>query len=574
MVSSTKNSNEEFRRHAPAPLSPRPLNLPTPREATLANGLQVVVVEDHRLPLVSLRLGFHEGSVNDPSGRPGLTAFMTGLLTEGTKTRKSRQIADESAMIGATISAGANSDYLTVAASALSEYTSNIFELLADVTLNPSFPEEELALAKENTKQALIQQRAQPSFLASEQTARVLFGEHPYSVVSPTPESIDATSREELLQFHLRSFLPNRAVLIAVGDVEFEQVRSEAEKLFGNWQAGESIGSSFPDPPVATERHAYVVDRPGSEQSNIVIANHAIKRTDPDFFPMLLLHTVLGANASSRLFMNLREEKGYTYGAYSSLDARTYGGTFRATSEVRTSVTGPALDEFFYELERIRNEDVTDKELADAKAYLTGVFPIRLETQEGLTDQLVQMKMLGLPNDYLHTYRQNVDAVSIADIRRVANKHITPAAAAIVIVGDSSKIAEEVSRFAENVEVFDSSGRRKSDKSADSDSGSGANLTGSWSLQLQLPTGQTVPATLRVEHGENGLTGAVQSQFGDADLSNIVVDGQNLQAAVSLAIMGRKMDGDVGFFVEGDHVKGSINVPGLPQIHFEGSRGE
>jgi hypothetical protein len=289
---------------------------------------------------------------------------------------------------------------------------------------------------------------------------------------------------------------------------------------------------------------------------------------------MLLLHTVLGANASSRLFMNLREEKGYTYGAYSSLDARTYGGTFRASSEVRTSVTGPALDEFFYELERIRNEDVTEKELADAKAYLTGVFPIRLETQEGLTDQLVQMKMLGLPNDYLHTYRQNIDAVTVADIRRVANKHVTPASAAIVIVGDSSKIAEEVRRFAEEVEVFDSAGHRKPDKSPDSDSGSATEFSGSWSLQLQLPTGQTVPATLDVEQGESGLSGTVRSQFGDADLSNIVVDGQNLQATVSLALMGRKMDGDVGFFVAGDHVKGSINIPGLPQIHFEGSRAE
>src|SRR5678810_85421 len=197
-------------------------------------------------------------------------------------------------------------------------------------------------------------------------------------------------------------------------------------------QRGEEIVANFPAPPSRTKRSAYLVDRHGSAQSNIVIANSGIIRTSPDYFPMMVMHTVFGATASSRLFMNLREDKGYTYGAYTNLDARRTAGSFRATAEVRTPVTGASLKEFFYELDRIRNEPVSAKEIADAKSYLTGVFPIRLETQEGLTDQLVQIKMLNLPNDYLERYRDRVQAVTVEEIQRVAQKYVKPDEAAVI----------------------------------------------------------------------------------------------------------------------------------------------
>ncbi len=184
--------------------------------------------------------------------------------------------------------------------------------------------------------------------------------------------------------------------------------------------------------------------RPGSAQSNIVIANLAIKRTHPDYFPALLMHTILGANASSRLFMNLREEKGYTYGAYSNLDARRDAGSFRATAEVRTPVTGDSLKEFFYEFERIRGEDVSEKELHDAKSHLTGIFPIRLEGLDGLIDQLVQIKMFGLPENYLDIYRSQIQAVTIAEVQAVAKKCVRPDEAAIVIVGDAAQLLEQI----------------------------------------------------------------------------------------------------------------------------------
>ncbi|HYV24180.1 MAG TPA: pitrilysin family protein, partial [Pyrinomonadaceae bacterium] len=349
----------------------------------------------------------------------------------------------------------------TIGASSLAVYVDEILELIADVTLQPSFPQNEIDLARENTKQMLIQQRAQPTFLASERMAKVMFGSHPYSVVSPTAEMLDALTRDDLLSYRRRTFIPNNAVLIVMGDFDQEPLVARIENLFAGWQPGMTTKADYPAPPQRSHRTLYMIDRPGSAQSNIVIANEGITRQDPDYFPMLLMHTILGANASSRLFMNLREHKGYTYGAYSNLDARRLAGSFRATAEVRTPVTGDSLHEFFYELERIRDEQVSDEEITNAKSYLTGVFPIRIETQEGLLDQMVNMKMFDLPADYLRRYREHVNDVSIEDIQRVAQRNVTPDRAAIVIVGDAAAVLDQAKSYAEEIEIYDTEGNRK-----------------------------------------------------------------------------------------------------------------
>ena len=452
---------ETFRREMPAPLAPRPLNLPEPIETKLDNGLNIVLIEDKRLPLSSFRLAFRSGDAADPQTLPGLSDMMAHLLTEGTDTRTSRQIAEEIERIGATLVVGSSSDYTTVAASALSAFANEVLELLADVTLRSTFPQNEIDLARENTKQLLIQQRAQPTFLASERTAKVMFRSHPYSSISPTTEMLDALTREDLLSFRKRAFIPNNAVLIVIGDFDQTSLLAQIKDLFAGWQPANIASPEFPAPPEREERTLYLIDRPGSAQSNIVIANAGITRKDPNYFPMLLMHTILGANASSRLFMNLREHKGYTYGAYSNFDARRLAGTVRATAEVRTPVTGASLHEFFYELNRIRDEKVSDEEITNAKSYLTGVFPIRVETQEGVLDQLVSMKMFGLPEDYLRTYRENVNAVTVDDIQRVAKDYVVPDRAAIVIVGDAAEVIEQAKHYAEAIEIYDTEGNRK-----------------------------------------------------------------------------------------------------------------
>ena len=562
------SQQENFRSQAPAPLPARVISIPTPHEMTLANGLTVVVVEDSRLPLVSYRLAFRVGGAFDPPDLPGLTDLLAGLMPEGTTSKTSKEIAEEIARMGASLSAGANSDYTIVGASALSQFNDPVMDLLAEVALEPSFPENEVALAQQNTKESLRQQRAQPSFLASEMVSRVMFGDHPYSVVAPTPESIDHFSRDNFVQFHRAKLVPNNAVFIVVGDVQYEDILKRTESLFSTWQRGEDVVANFPAPPVRTKRAAYLVDRPGSAQSNIVIANSGITRTSPDYFPMLLMHTVLGANASSRLFMNLREDKGYTYGAYSNLDARRSGGTFRTTAEVRTPVTGDSLKEFFYELERIRNEPVSAKEIADAKSYLTGVFPIRLETQEGLTDQLVQIKMLNLPDDYLDHYRERVQAVTVADIQRIAQKYVKPDEAALIVVGDGASVLEQVKPYSEDVEVYNTAGKRKTQRPA----GEVTDPVGSWSIEVETPLGQNIPVTMTLSRTESGYTGVLHSEMGDAELGAIEIKDNSFRATASFDMDGHAVPAEVVGRFEGNQTEGFLKLQNSPELPFTGSK--
>jgi zinc protease len=557
----------------PPPLPARPLKLPTASETLLSNGLVVVVVEDPRLPLVSYRLALKTGDAHDPPELPGLMDMLTGLLTEGTESRTSREIADEVARLGATLQAGANSDYTTVAASSLSTFSENILELMADVALRPVFPPNEVELAKQNTKESLKQQRAQPSFLANEMVARVMFGQHPYSVTAPTPESIDATTRDRLVEFHRSTFVANNAVLLVAGDVQKNLILQQVHNLFAKWQLGAVAGDNFPAPPRRTSRSAYIIDRPGSAQTNIVIANGGITRTSPDYFPMLVMHTILGANASSRLFMNLREEKGYTYGAYSSLDARRTAGTFRATAEVRTPVTGDSLREFFYELNRIRNEPVSEKEIADAKSYLTGVFPIRLETQEGLVDQLVQIKMFGLSDDYLEIYRNRIQAITIEQVQNVARKYVRPDEAAIVIVGDGAELQDQVKPYADEIEVYHTTGKRKKQSTAALDSPeAAAALAGNWSLQIETPLGQSIPATLTLFHTKNGLSGTVTSEMGDGELQFATFDDASFAGKIAFDIAGHAMEAQIAGEISNEQMEGSISLVNAPALPFSGSR--
>ncbi|HLL77643.1 MAG TPA: pitrilysin family protein [Pyrinomonadaceae bacterium] len=583
-MSRTEPQTEDFRRRPPEPLSPRTLNLPAAEEVALSNGLRVLLVESRRLPLVSFRLAFPTGDAHDPADRPGLTDLLTGMLNEGTETRTSRQIADEVARIGATLTAGASADFTTVAATALSGFTDQILELMADIALRPSFPEDELELTKQNTLQNLIAQRGQPSFLANERVSKVIFGEHPYSVVAPTPESIEAATREELIDFHRAAFIPNNAVLVAGGDFTRDEMLRRLEELFGAWRTGEPVRRESPAPPELMGRTLHLVDRPGSAQSNIVIANRGIVRTDPDYFPALVMHTILGGNASSRLFMNLREEKGYTYGAYTNLDARREAGSFRATAEVRTPVTGDSLREFFGEFERIRGELVAEKELADAKSYLSGVFPIRLETLDGFIDQLVQIRMHALPDDYLHTYRERVQSVTREEVRGVAQKLVTPGQAAVVIVGDASAVRAQAESFAESVELYDSSGRRKNQgdekgmerqTTAAQRADAGADsLLGVWNLDVQTPFGQH-PATLTLQRDADGTaTGDVTSRLGRVELSGVSLSAEGFEASAAHNFQGREYTARVSGRLEGEQLAGTIkvNLPIAPPLKFTGTR--
>ncbi len=569
-----QNMNEDFRKTAPAPLAPVPFNITKPFETSLPNGLKVVIFEDKRLPLVSYRLAFPTGDINDPKDNIGLTSAVTSLLDEGTKNRSSKQFSDEIEKLGASISASSTSDNTIVAGSALSLYSSDVLRLMADIVLNPTFPESELKLYKQNTIEGLKFQRSQPGFLADERISKILYGSHPYSVVSPSAADIEKLTPEKLAAHHKKMFVPGNATLIVVGDVNRDALLKEIRETFGNWQKGTVDAMKFPAPPVRNAATLTIVDRPGSAQSNIVLANIAIDRANPDYFPVLVMNQVLGAGASARLFMNLREEKGYTYGAYSSFDTRRQAGSFEASAEVRTPVTGDSIKEFFFELNRIRDEKVPAKELQDAKNFLTGVFPIRAETQEGLTNLITSQQLYNLPADYLQTYRDKVNAITADEVARVAKKYITPDRVAIVIVGDAEEILPQVKTYAKEIEIFDTEGAKQDIANYGKPvSGETANVAGKWDLTLEAQ-GQKLPVSLELKQDGANVTGIMSSMLGQGKIESAKVSGNRLTGTASSEMQGQKVELSINGTVEGDTMKGTINtgIPGFPPLPFEGKR--
>ena len=561
------------RKTAPEALAPVPFNIPQAFQTTLPNGLRVVIFEDRRLPLVSYRLAFMSGDAHDPSDSIGLTSAMASMLTEGTENYSSLSLAEKIERLGASISASSSDDFTVIAASALALYNSEILHLMSEIVFRPTFPADELDLYKRNTIENLKFQRSQPNFLASEQTARLLYGEHPYSRVSPAAEDIEKLSSDALSRFHNHRFIPNNAVLIAVGDVERDSLLKDIEEHFGDWGQGTPPESTFPVPPSRDLITLTIVDRKGSAQSNIVLANLALDRNDPDYFAVLVMNQVLGAGASSRVFMNLREEKGYTYGAYTRVDAKKLAGDFEATAEVRTAVTGDSLKEFFYELNRIRDEKVSDDELADAKSFLTGVFPIRAETQEGLTNLIVSQELYNLPKDYLQSYRDDINAVSVDEVQRVAKKYIFADRMAIVIVGDAEEIIPQAKPYAANIEILDTDGNSK-DLSAYGQTSSEptADVAGEWNLMLDFQ-GQELLITLILAQDGERVSGELSTMLGIGKIESGKVRGSKISATADTEMQGNAMEFVITGSVDGDSMAGTITAPIVPEpLRFNGTR--
>ena len=573
-LSAQKTMNEDFRKSAPTALAPKSFEIAKPFETVLPNGLKLVVFEDKRLPLVSYRLAFKTGDVNDPKDSVGLTSAVTSLLNEGTKTRASKQLAEEIERLGASVSASSSDDNTIVAASALSLYSSDVLRLMADVVLNPIFPESELALYKKNTIENIKYQRSQPAFLATEQAGKILYGTHPYGIASPSAADVERITREKLQTFHQKMFAANNATLIVVGDVNRENLLKEVKDAFGGWQKGTIDAMKFDAPPVRTTTTLTIVDRPGSIQSNIVMGNLAIERNNPDYFPTLVMNQILGAGASSRLFMNLREAKGYTYGAYSGFETKRLAGGFGAQAEVRTPFTGYSLKDFFYELNRIRNEKATEKELRDAKSYLTGVFPLRAETQEGLTNLLVSQQIYDLPADYLQTYRDKINAITLEDVERVAKKYITADKIAIVIVGDAGEILPQIKPYASKVEIFDAEGKAIDAKTYTAASTApAANVNGKWNLTVDAQ-GQQLPVTLILKQDGGKVSGSLDSMMGKGDIADAKVTGNKLVGTAKAQIQGQTLDLTINGTITGDSMTGVITlpIPGAPPLNFTGTK--
>lgn len=436
------------------------VKLPGAKETVLPNGLTVLVLEQHRLPSVSYSLWIKSGALSDPKDMPGLASFTADMLREGTATRKSSQLAIELDEMGATLNANAEfgRDLTSVSASSLSDSADKTMELMADVVLNPSFPAEELERYRRRELLGLTQIRTNPGFLARERFARAIYGDSPLATQSTTVESLKAATPEAMKAFREKYYAPNHAILGIAGDITLAQALALAKKHFGSWKKQDLPKASVPDVSARNPAKVYLVDRPGSVQSNILAGGISLKRSDPDYIPLTIVNRILGGGSSARLFQNLREDKGYTYGAYSRISSDIYPGTFVANTEVRNAVTDGSLHELMYEMKRLRDESVPAQELEEAKRSIVANFALSLESPADLLNRSLTVKYYGLPADYWDRYPEHVAKVDAAAVQNIAKKYIDLSHLQIVVVGDAKQISEAVSKYGE-VERFDADGK-------------------------------------------------------------------------------------------------------------------
>jgi len=446
-----------------APVSKEVLKVKLPRaeEATLKNGLQVILLPAHKVPTFNMQLVVLSGGLSDKPDFRGLSGFTASLLRDGTAKRSSKDIAEQVDALGATLNAnsGLSSMISTVNVSGLVENLDQSLDLFADVVRNPTFPQAEVDKFKTRTLAQLQLQRSSPQFLANEQFQRAIYGTgHPASLIAPPADSIKKLTSKDLADFHAMYYRPNNAILAIVGDVTMKEIMPKLEKAFGDWQKGDVPAVTIPQAPPQSDSRIYLIDRPGSVQTVLQLGTLGIERTSPDYFPVLVADRVLGGGPSGRLFLNLREDKGYTYGAYSQFGGTKFRGTWISSSDVRTDVTEGAMKEFMYELNRLRNEPVPAEELENAKRAIIGGFALSLEQPQTLLQNIITQKLYNLPADYWDTYPQKVSAITVADVQNAAKKYIDLGHLQVVAVGDAAKAREILAKYGK-VEMYDAEGK-------------------------------------------------------------------------------------------------------------------
>jgi zinc protease len=458
--SQTQNISESWRKHPPAPAPASPFKLPDLREIKLDNGLALVLIENHRVPMVSISLGIPVGGVNDPAGQAGLSEAVASLLNDGAGNRSSLQLARAIETLGGQLSVSANDDYTEIYGSVIAENLESMLELFGDVILRPTFPEEEVTLYKKNRVEGLMVQRQEPSFLVSERFNLAIYDSHPYAVTAPKPETVETLTRAKIESFYKTYYAPNGSTLVITGDFDGAKIEAQLRTIFGGWKAATNAAQKLPELAEQSKRRIYLIDRPGSEQADFRIGNLAIAHSDKDYFALLVANAILGDGTGSRLFLNIREKKGYTYDVSSAAHAPRLRGTFFGSSETRNEVTLPAIREILAEFERMRNEKVSEKDLQNAKNYLNGGFSLSLSTQGGVTNAIVLTHMMGLAPDYLEQYRERIAAVTAEQVKEVARKYIRTDAPTIVVVGDATKLRKPLATLG-TLEIFDVEGKRK-----------------------------------------------------------------------------------------------------------------
>jgi zinc protease len=458
---------DTFDRSVMPKLGPTP-HYASPRFARrkLSNGLEVRIVERHDLPIVTLDLVVKSGETSTPKGKEGLASLASGLIDEGTKSRNALQIAGDLAEIGASLAISSDHETTSVSLTTLARHRARAFEIYSDVLLNPSFPESELKRLKLQRLAYLKSRADDPEQTAAAVFPRLIYGpEHPYGRPDVgTAESVSALTRDDAIEFHKRFVVPGNAALVVVGDVELDALIAELETRLGGWAAGpvppQPVLEPLPHPPAG--RPVYLIDKPAAAQSVLTIGKIGAARKSADFFPLMVMNSVLGGQFASRINLNLREDKGYSYGAQSSFLFWKGPGPFEAGGTVQTAKTRESLVEIYKELTDITDRrPVTDGELAFAKDRIIQGFPSRFETTFGVAGQLAVLVADDLPDDEFERYQSRVEAVTLADVARVARDYITPEKMTTLIVGDRSQIEGPIKSlpFVERIQQLTSEGK-------------------------------------------------------------------------------------------------------------------
>lgn len=461
-VAPTPAPGPGFPTEMPAPMPVSNVEFPEYHERTLRNGARLVVVENHEQPVVSIQLLLPgAGSAADPEELAGLASVTASLLDKGTEEMTSAEIAEAADFIGARLGAGASSEWSSVSLTVITDFLDRGLELMSDVVLNPTFPQDELETEKTRRISALRLNRSQPQALAAETFAREIYGPHPYGQVE-TAATIGALEADDLERFHEARYRPGNALFVVAGDVDPADIARTLELAFAGWEGRTPGLAGQPTPPARTGRDLVFVHKPGSVQAVIRMGHLFPSATEADWVTLDVANQVLGSPSAAFtawMMSRLREEKGYTYGAYSLMSERVGPGTFIMQGEYRNPVADSALAIMVELAEQLRAGDIPAEHLERAKNYLTGSFPLNIETPQEVAGQVASNRLLGREDSYLEEYRGRVAGVNAADVGAAARRVIHPGRMLIVVVGDATEVLEQVRPFAERVRVVDTEGR-------------------------------------------------------------------------------------------------------------------
>jgi zinc protease len=401
------------------------------------------------------------GGYFDAPGSVGLASATATMMREGTATRTTTQISEQLETMAATVGVSATMTGLdaNVTGSALTENLDKLFDLASDILLHPSYPDDELAKYKTRTKTSLNQNRSIPGFLGQELYNKVMYGDDPAGRLVMTPEQLDKVTRTAMVDFHKAKYVPDHSAIAFAGDITYARAKALVESKLGGWKKTGAAQLAAKDPPAIGPAKVFLVDRPNSVQTNFIVGTQAIERTNPDYDVLDVMNQVVGGGPTGRLFVHLREEKGYTYGAYSGLNAGRYRGTWSAQTDVRSDVTEPALRDLLAELIAIRDTTVPAKELQDRKRSLVASFALSLESPQQVLNYYIIRWIYKLPADYWDKYPQRVMAVSAAQVQSAAKQYLDPSRVQIIAVGDGKKVEEILRKFGK-LEVYDTEGKR------------------------------------------------------------------------------------------------------------------